>query len=114
MEGISLGAGEDMLSGIDTLLKKYICASCVCLRNTEMDRGQGDPENGFTSQEVEEIVFLDEIEKELQSIEKSFDSGNMQAFGRNRDDIMNRFVEYRRKDEEVFHRHCDAILKSVW
>ena len=76
--------------------------------------GQGAGRAGeFTSQEVEEIVFLDEIEKELQSIEKSFDSGNMQAFGRNRDDIMNRFVEYRRKDEEVFHRHCDAILKFM-
>ncbi|KNB43268.1 hypothetical protein JH06_3017 [Blastocystis sp. subtype 4] len=25
---------------------------------------------------------------------------------------MNRFVEYRRKDDEVFHRHCDAILKA--
>ena len=55
-----------MLSGMDTLLKKYICASCVCLRNTEMDKEQGEQENGFTSQEVEEIVFLDEIEKEWQ------------------------------------------------
>ena len=78
-----------------------------------MDKEQGEQENGFTSQEVEELVFLDEIEKELQSIEKSFDSGNMQAFGRNRDDIMNRFVEYRRKDEEGFHRHFDAILKFM-
>ena len=78
-----------------------------------MEQDQEDHSNRFTSHEVEEIVFLDEIEKELQSVERSFDIGDMQGFGRNRDEIMNRFVEYRRKDDEVFHRHCDAILKWI-
>ena len=67
----------------------------------------------YTAQEVEEIVFLDEVEKELESVELSFDSGDMQSFGRNKADVMNRFIEFRRRDEEVFHRHCDVILKLV-
>ena len=65
----------------------------------------------FTAQEVEEIVFLDGVEKELESVEKSFDSGDMQSFGKNKFDITKRFDEFRRRDEEIFHKHCDAILK---
>ena len=65
----------------------------------------------YTAQEVEEIVFLEEVEKELESVERSFDSGDMQSFGRNKEDAMSKFIDLRRKDEEVFHRHCDAILK---
>ena len=40
----------------------------------------------YTAQEVEEIVFLEEVEKELESVERSFDSGDMQSFGRNKED----------------------------
>ena len=67
--------------------------------------------NSFTSQEVEEISFLSGIEKELEIVERSFDSGDMQAFGRNREEIMHRFVEYREKDEKVFHQHCNGVYK---
>ena len=65
----------------------------------------------FTAQEVEEIVFLEGVEKELESVEKSFDSGDMQSFGRNKVDVINRFIDFRRRDEEVFHRHCEMIIK---
>lgn len=56
-------------------------------------------------------MFLEEVEKELDSIEQSFDSGDMQSFGRNKAEVMNRFIEFRRRDEEVFHKHCDAVMK---
>lgn len=64
----------------------------------------------YTAQEVEENVTLDEVEKELESVERSFDSGDMQSFGRNKKDVMDRFTYFRRRDEEVFHKHCDAVL----
>ena len=60
----------------------------------------------YTAQEVEEIVFLE-------SVERSFDSGDMQSFGRNKNEVMNKFISFRHKDEEVFHHHCDAILKWI-
>ena len=67
----------------------------------------------YTAQEVEEIVFLEEVEKELESVERSFDSGDMQSFGRNKNEVMDKFISFRHKDEEVFHHHCDAILKWI-
>lgn len=67
----------------------------------------------YTTQEVEEIVFLDGVEKELESVEKSFESGDMQSFGKNKLDVTKRFDEFRRRDEEIFHKHCDAILKFL-
>lgn len=76
-----------------------------------MERMEEEKSNSFTSQEVEEISFLSGIEKELEIVERSFDSGDMQAFGRNREEIMQRFVEYREKDERVFHQHCNSVYK---
>lgn len=76
-----------------------------------MERMEEEKNNSFTSQEVEEIAFLSGIEKELEIVERSFDSGDMQAFGRNREEIMQRFVEYREKDERVFHQHCNTVYK---
>ena len=76
-----------------------------------MERMEEEKSNSFTSQEVEEISFLSGVEKELEIVERSFDSGDMQAFGRNREEIMQRFVEYREKDERVFHQHCNSVYK---
>lgn len=76
-----------------------------------MEEDQNNQDSNHNAQEVEEIVFLEEVEKELDSIEQSFDSGDMQSFGRNKVEVMNRFIDFRRRDEEVFHKHCDAIMK---
>ncbi len=76
-----------------------------------MEEEQANQDSNHNAQEVEEIVFLEEVEKELDSIEQSFDSGDMQSFGRNKAEVMNRFIDFRRRDEEVFHKHCDAIMK---
>lgn len=70
-----------------------------------------EKKNSFSPQEVEEITFLGGIERELELVERSFDSGDMQAFGRNRDEIMHRFVEFRQKDEKVFQQHCNCVFK---
>lgn len=75
-----------------------------------MDQDTTHQNTQFTSQEVEEIVFFDEVEKELESVEKSFESGDMQSFGRNKKDIIDRFDKFRHCDEEVFRHHCDAII----
>ncbi|CBK20243.2 uncharacterized protein [Blastocystis hominis] len=64
----------------------------------------------FTSQEVEEIIVFEEVEKELESVEKSFESGDMQSFGRNKKDIIDQFDKFRHYDEEVFRHHCDAVI----
>lgn len=64
----------------------------------------------FTSQEVEEIIVFEEVEKELESVEKSFESGDMQSFGRNKKDIIDQFDKFRHCDEEVFRHHCDAVI----
>ena len=75
-----------------------------------MEPEANQPEVTFTAQEVEEIVFLDEVEKELESVEQSFCSGDLQCFGRNKLDIKNRFSQFRKKDEEMFICHCNEVL----
>ena len=56
------------------------------------------------------IIIVDHDKVSISNINRQLIATHS-TVGRNKVDVINRFIDFRRRDEEVFHRHCEMIIK---